>query len=103
MTSPPNVSRVTLPTENAAADNHCLVSVIIPAYNAAEYLADAVRSALDQGGVNVEVVVVNDGSTDGTAAVADTLAATDPRIRVIHQANGHCAAARNAGTEPTRV
>jgi glycosyltransferase involved in cell wall biosynthesis len=74
-----------------------LVSVIIPAHDAERFLADAVASVLRQSWRNVEAIVVNDGSSDGTAAVADRLAASDPRVRVVHKANGGPSSARNAG------
>lgn len=79
-----------------------LVSIIVPAYNAERYLADAVQSALAQTNANVEVLVVNDGSTDGTGTLADALAAKDARVRVIHQSNGGLPAARNAGLRVAR-
>lgn len=60
------------------------VSVVIPCYNYGRYLRGAVESALTQRGVDVQVVVVNDGSTDNTASVADELAAGDPRVVVAH-------------------
>lgn len=67
------------------------VSVVIPCYNYGHYLPAAVRSALDQSGVDVEVIVVDDASPDGSAAVARDLAAADPRVRVLaHETNaGH--------------
>jgi glycosyltransferase involved in cell wall biosynthesis len=74
-----------------------LVSVIVPAYNAERYLADAVRSVLGQTWHELELIVVDDGSTDGTGALADQLTAADPRARVIHKRNGGPSSARNAG------
>ena len=68
------------------------VSIVIPCYNQARFLADAIASALEQTGPDVEVVVVNDGSTDGSAAVA----ARYP-VRLVAQRNHGLSAARNAG------
>lgn len=74
------------------------VSVLIPAYNVARFLPRAVRSALDQKGVVIEVIIVDDASTDGTADVAAQLAADDPRVRVLLGAsNRGSAVARNIG------
>lgn len=75
------------------------VSVIIPAYNAAAFIADTVRSALDQSYRDLEVIVVDDGSTDGTLAALDGLGG---RIRVHQQANGGVARARNTGVAMAR-
>jgi glycosyltransferase involved in cell wall biosynthesis len=69
-----------------------LVSVLIPAYNVEEYVATAIESALDQTYPHVEVVVVNDGSTDGTAAA---IAPYLDRITYVDQANRGLAGARN--------
>jgi predicted O-methyltransferase YrrM len=75
-----------------------LVSVIIPCYNGAAFLADAVRSVRTPGDPLTEVLVVDDASTDDSAAVADRLAAADPAVRVIRRAtNGGPAATRNTG------
>lgn len=74
-----------------------LASVIIPAYNAERYLRQAVESALAQTHSNLEVVIVDDGSTDGTRRLADEIAATDPRVRVFTQENAGVGAARNRG------
>ncbi|MEZ0447898.1 glycosyltransferase family 2 protein [Cellulomonas sp. ICMP 17802] len=60
------------------------VSVVIPCFNYGRYLPAAVASALDQDGVDVEVLVVDDASTDGSGEVADSLAAADARVRVLH-------------------
>ena len=79
-----------------------LVSVIVPAYNAERYLREAVDSALRQTHERLEVVIVDDGSTDGTPALADGFAAADPRVRVFHQPNGGLSAARNAGLAVAR-
>ena len=70
------------------------VSVIIPAYNAERYIADTLRSALDQTWPHVEVIVVDDGSKDGTLARA---AEFGDRVRIHQQANGGVARARNNG------
>lgn len=71
-----------------------LVSVVIPAYNAEKYLREAVDSALAQSYPECEIVVVDDGSTDGTGAILDGYG---NRIRVIRQVNSGSAAACNAG------
>ena len=73
------------------------LSVVVPAYNVADYLADSLASILDQSHQALEVVVVDDGSTDGTGDLADRIADADPRVRVVHQANAGLGAARNAG------
>jgi glycosyltransferase involved in cell wall biosynthesis len=70
------------------------VSVVIPAYNAAPYIADTVRSVLCQTYQDVEIIVVDDGSTDGTLARLEEFG---DRIRVHQQANGGVARARNTG------
>ncbi|MBI3874468.1 MAG: glycosyltransferase family 2 protein [Verrucomicrobia bacterium] len=75
------------------------VSVIIPAYNYARFLPEAVESALRQDYPNFEVIVVNDGSTDETPQI---LAGYGERIRAIHQANAGLPAARNTGIRAAR-
>lgn len=69
------------------------VSVVVPCYNYGHYLGVAVASALDQPGLDVRVIVVDDASPDGSAAVAHELAAADPRVEVlVHPTNrGHIA------------
>lgn len=76
-----------------------LVSVVVPAYNVEPYIETALNSALDQTYRRLEVIVVNDGSTDGTQAVIDRVVRQrqDPRLRVIQRANGGLSAARNTG------
>jgi hypothetical protein len=71
------------------------VSIVIPAYNQGHYLGAAIESALAQTHADVEVVVVDDGSTDDTRTVAARY--TDPRVRYVHQQNRGLAAARNTG------
>ncbi|GLQ08141.1 hypothetical protein GCM10007913_00730 [Devosia yakushimensis] len=75
------------------------VSVVIPAYNAESTLQDTLASVRGQTLSNIEIIVVDDGSRDGTHAVAQRLAAGDHRIRVISTPNGGVAAARNVGIQ----
>lgn len=74
-----------------------LVSVIVPVYNAGTYLNKCIESILAQSFRDFELILVDDGSTDGSGAVCDAYAAMDPRIRVIHQENAGSSAARNRG------
>ena len=73
------------------------LSVILPCYNGEAFLARAMDSALQQSFRDLEIVLVDDGSKDGTPAICDDYAARDDRVRVIHQANAGLSAARNAG------
>lgn len=74
-----------------------LISVIIPAYNIEKYIQKCVLSVLKQTYTNLEIIIVNDGSTDKTGAVCDELAKTDDRIKVLHQQNMGLSEARNNG------
>ncbi len=71
------------------------VSVIMPAYNVAPYIAEAIESVLAQTFDDLELLIVDDGATDGSGAIAHTYAGRDPRVRVIHQDNAGISAARN--------
>lgn len=81
----------------AAAEQFPLVSVIIPAYNAEPTLAETLRSAAAQTYPNLEILIVDDGSTDRTAEIADVFCRADPRARLLRKANGGVASARNFG------
>ncbi|MGH9374517.1 MAG: glycosyltransferase family 2 protein [Vicinamibacterales bacterium] len=71
------------------------VSVIMPAYNVAPYISAAIESVCAQTVTDWELLIVDDGSTDSTSAIAGTYIARDPRIRLLHQGNGGISAARN--------
>ena len=73
------------------------VSIIMPAYNAAEFLAASVSSVISQTFKDWELLIVNDGSTDATAEIAGEFADSDSRIRVIYQENAGVSSARNKG------
>ncbi|HWT99062.1 MAG TPA: glycosyltransferase family A protein [Terriglobales bacterium] len=77
------------------------LSIVVPSYNVAPYIEAAIVSALDQSFTDLEVIVVNDGSTDDTPEVIERVAAArcDPRLKVVHRTNGGLAAARNTGIE----
>lgn len=79
------------------------LSVVIPTWNRCAVVAGAVESALAQAGVDVEVLVVDDGSTDGTAEVLRARFGSDPRVRVLEQPNGGTARARNTGIAAARA
>jgi len=83
----------------SSSDAEPLVSIILPAYNAARYLPCALASVLDQSYRNLEILIIDDGSTDATAAVARRFADTDPRVQMFQQPNSGVAAARNAGIQ----
>jgi glycosyltransferase involved in cell wall biosynthesis len=72
-----------------------LVSVVIAAFNAEPYIEDACRSVLQQTYASIELIVVDDGSTDRTADIVRNVAGADQRVRLIRQSNGGVAAARN--------
>jgi len=71
----------------------------MPAYNARPYIGEAIRSVLDQDYSNIELIVVDDGSVDGSAEYAESF---DSRVRVIRQANAGVAAARNKGLDEAK-
>lgn len=73
------------------------ISVIVPVYNVAGYLPECLESILQQDYSNLEVILIDDGSTDASGAICDNFAQKDVRILVIHQSNGGAAAAKNAG------
>lgn len=75
------------------------LSIIVPVYNVAQYLRRCVDSLLTQAGVDLELILVDDGSTDGSGALCEELAAGNSRVKVIHKTNGGLGSARNAGLE----
>jgi len=75
------------------AEDRRLVTVCIPAYNCEKYIGECLRSIITQTYKNIEIIVVNDGSTDRTSAAVQ--ACIDPRLKLIHQLKGGAAAARN--------
>lgn len=73
------------------------ITVIIPVYNTQEYVEESVRSILGQSLKEIDVVVVNDGSTDNSLAILERLSTEDSRVRIISQVNGGIGVARNSG------
>jgi glycosyltransferase involved in cell wall biosynthesis len=89
------------PTREAIRNDHgdAVVSVIIPMYQIAPFIETCVRSVQAQTYPHLEIILVDDGSTDGTGEIAQGLLAADPRIRLIQQENKGQADARNAGLD----
>ena len=79
--------------------DNVLVSVIIPVYNTAYYLSEALNSVINQTYKNLEIILVNDGSTDNSGKICEEYALNDERIKVIHKENGGISSARNAAID----
>lgn len=79
-----------------------LVSIIVPVYQVKEYVGECVESLLAQTYTNVEILLVDDGSTDGSGELCDEYARSDHRIRVMHQENQGAAGARNKGLDEAK-
>ncbi len=75
------------------------VSIIVPIYNGEKYIDNCIKNLQNQTYSNLEFILVDDGSKDGTAKLCDYYAKKDERIKVIHQHNGGLSAARNSGTQ----
>ena len=90
------------PSGEAVCGQEDLISIVIAAYNIAEYIERGVASVCGQSYRNLEILVVDDGSTDGTGALCDRIASGDGRVRVIHKENGGLSDARNAGLAQAR-
>jgi len=73
------------------------VSIIVPVYNVEQYLEDCAQTIINQSYTNLEIILVDDGSSDNSGAICDELAKQDSRILVIHQENKGLSAARNTG------
>lgn len=77
--------------------NYPFVSFVVPVYNASKYLKHCVESLLSQTFKDIEIILVDDGATDGSSAICDDLLLTDDRVRVVHQKNHGVSVARNEG------
>lgn len=74
-----------------------LISVIVPVYNIQDYIENTVKSICQQTYKNLEIILVDDGSKDNSGSIIDQIAATEPRVRVIHKENGGVTSARLCG------
>ncbi len=79
-----------------------LISVIVPVYNVESYLSGCIESLLAQTHKNLEIILIDDGSTDKSGFICDEYANKDERIKVIHQKNSGVSAARNAGLDAAK-
>lgn len=81
---------------------HPLLSVIIPAYNAEDFVAQCLESVIAQSYRNMQILVIDDGSKDSTPSICDSFAKSDSRIKVFHTENKGVSAARNLGLKHTK-
>ena len=79
--------------------NQPLVSIIIPVYNTAPYLEQCLEAIIHQTYENIEVILVDDGSTDESGAICERYARQDNRIQVVHKSNGGQSSARNVALD----
>ena len=77
--------------------SNILVSIIVPVYNTGEYLYKCLDSIIDQNLQEIELILINDGSTDNSAEICDRYSEKDKRVRVIHKKNEGVSIARNVG------
>ena len=75
------------------------ISVIVPVYNSEAYLENCLNSIIQQTYQNLEIILVNDGSTDGSAAICQRYKIQDPRVKVYHKSNGGVGSSRNRALE----
>ncbi len=78
------------------------ISVVVPVYNVEGYLRECMDSCINQTLPDIEIICVDDGSTDGSAKILEEYRASDERVRVIRKANGGLSSARNAGMKEAR-
>ena len=76
-----------------------LISMVVPVYNVEKYLKKSIESILNQTYQNIEILLVDDGSTDSSGKICESFSKVDPRIRVFHKENGGLSDARNFGIE----
>lgn len=93
---------VKLQAKNAELKKPIQLSVIVPVYNAMPYFAECMRSLLNQTFESMEIIIVNDGSTDGSGEFAEIIAENFGNVRVIRQKKAGVSAARNAGIDAAR-
>lgn len=94
-----NASSATEPVSGVGQNGAGLLTVIVPVYNVAPYIENCLRSLLAQTYAPLEIVAVNDGSTDGSYELVQRMAAGDARIKLLTQQNAGLSAARNAGLD----
>ena len=76
-----------------------LISVVIPVYNVEKYIRESLDSIINQTYKNLQIILIDDGSTDSSGSICDEYAASDDRITVIHQKNAGAGAAKNTGLD----
>lgn len=79
-----------------------LVSIIVPVYNVKDYVKKCLEALIDQSYKNTEIIVVDDGATDGSGKICDEMAKEDKRIKVYHKENGGLSSARNFGIKKAK-
>lgn len=83
-------------------ENQEILSVIVPIYNVEKYVVKCIKSIIDQTYTNLQVILVDDGSTDKSGIICDKLSRMDNRIQVVHKKNGGLSSARNCGIDFAR-
>ena len=79
-----------------------LVSIIVPVYNVKDYVFECLKSLVEQSYETIEIIVVDDGATDGSGDICDDFAKNDKRVKVFHKKNGGLSSARNFGIKKAK-